>query len=91
LGERDFDPTEHWFPSQYGHSTIHIRSIEHAWQRALRASRIRYFPLREFSRSYRDFYNPSYLSSFLQQYKELFRQVQNAAEVSKIIMSVKKQ
>jgi hypothetical protein len=89
FGERDFGPSDHWFPSQNSRSAIHIRSVEYAWQRALRASHIRYFPLREFSRSYRDFYNPSYLSSFLQQYKEIFREVQNAAEVSKKLIAIK--
>jgi hypothetical protein len=90
LGERDFGATAYWFPSRHGRNANHIRSVEHAWQRALRASQIRYYPLREFSRSFRDFYNPSYLVSFLRQYQQVFREVQNAAQVSKELSAIKK-
>jgi hypothetical protein len=90
LGERDFGSTAYWFPSRHGRNASYIRSVEHTWQRALRASRIRYYPMREFSRSFRDFYNPSYLVSFLRQYKHVFRKVQNAAEVSKELLAIRK-
>jgi hypothetical protein len=89
LGQRDFDGSNFWFPSRHARGVAHIRAVEHAWQRALRKSNVRYYPLREFSRSFRDFYNPSYIISFLRQYQGTFRDIQNAAEVSKNLIRLK--
>jgi hypothetical protein len=90
LGERDFNGSDLWFPSNHSRSVRHIRTVEHAWQRALRKSRLRYYPLREFSRSFREFNNPSYYLSFLNQFGFMIRGVQNAAEVSKQLMDAQK-
>lgn len=90
LGKRDFGGSNFWFPSRHPRTVEHVRSVEHAWQRALRKSRVRYYPLREFSRSFREFNNPSYYLSFLQQYGSTFREVQNAAEVSKRLKLLQK-
>jgi hypothetical protein len=89
LGKRDFAGSNFWFPSHHPRNVEHIRSVEHAWQRALHKSRVRYYPLREFSRSFREFNNPSYYMSFLQQYGSVFREVQNAAEVSKHLTQIR--
>jgi hypothetical protein len=90
LGKRDFAGSSFWFPSHHPRTVGHIRSVEHAWQRALRKGRVRYYPLREFSRSFREFNNPSYYLSFLRQYGSTFHEVQNAAEVSKRLMILRK-
>ena len=91
LAARDFNNSQFWFPSNYPRGVDHIRAVEHAWRRALRRSRIRYYPLREFSRSFREFNNPSYYLSFLNEYGAYARKVQNAAEVSKVLTRAKKQ
>ncbi len=85
IGARNFGASHVWFPSRSPRSTLHIPTVEHAWQRALRKSHVKYYPLREFSRSFREFNNPSYYISFLRQYGAIGRQVQKAAEVSKIL------
>jgi hypothetical protein len=90
LGKRDFGESGFWFPSRHPRAVKHVRSVEHAWQRALHKSGVHYYPLREFSRSFREFNNPSYYLSFLQQYGTTFRKVQNAAGVSKRLMELRK-
>lgn len=85
LGERDFNGSDFWFPSRHGRSASYIRTVELAWRRALRKSQIAYYPLREFSRSFREFNNPSYYLSFLTKYGPTFREANNAAEVSKLL------
>jgi hypothetical protein len=54
-----------------------------------RVRKVRY-PLREFSRSYREFNNPSYYISFLRQYRPIFHNAQNVAEVSKNVALARK-
>jgi hypothetical protein len=83
LSRRDFGNSQFWFPSRHRHGDDPIRTVEHAWRRALRKSHVPYYPLREFSRSFREFNNPSYYISFLRQYGTIFREMQNVAEVSK--------
>jgi hypothetical protein len=90
LAERDFNGSNFWFPSRHARSVDHIRTVEHAWQRALHKCNVRYYPLREFSRSFREFHNPSYFTSFLRQYRETFREALNAAEVSKNLVRAQK-
>jgi hypothetical protein len=85
LGARDFGGSRFWFPSHYSKGTPHIRTVEHAWRRALRTSQVKYYPLREFSRSFREFNNPSYYMSFIREYGAIGREVQNAVEVSKAL------
>jgi integrase len=76
-----------WFPSTFSHSQGHIRSVEHVWRLAIRQCGLSYYPLREFSRSYREFNNPSYYVSFLRQYKPLLDKARNVAELSKLVSS----
>jgi hypothetical protein len=90
LGTASFDESRFWFPTKFSRSVDHIRSVEHAWQRALSKCGLSYYPLREFSRSFREFNNPSYYISFLRQYGPTFREISNVAELSKILMRAKK-
>jgi len=85
LGEQDFATSPFWFPSRHPRNVHHIRTIDLAWRRALRKSRLDYYPLREFSRSFREFNNPSYYLSFLRQHGQTGREIQNMAAVSKAL------
>lgn len=85
LIQRDFGKSIFLFPSHYGPNANHITTVENAWRRALRRSRLPYYPLREFSRSFREFNNPSYYIGFLRQYGTHFREINNAANLSKVL------
>jgi len=90
LGLRDFRSSNFWFPSDHARKVDHIRPVEHVWRCALRESHIRYYPLREFSRSFREFNNPSYYASFLRQHGPMFREAENMAKVSKHLVRASK-
>jgi len=60
------------------------------WRKALVDCGMPHYPLREFARSYRDPYCPSYMLGFLRQYGERFREIGNTAELSKRLHAQKK-
>jgi hypothetical protein len=60
------------------------------WRKTLVDCDMRYYPLREFARAYRDPYCPSYIISFLRQYGEHFRKIGNTAELSKHLLAKRK-
>ncbi|KRQ98692.1 hypothetical protein CQ10_26565 [Bradyrhizobium valentinum] len=90
LGAPEFDGNRFWFPTNFPRRYGHIRSVEHVWRLTLRRCGLRYYPLREFSRSYREFNNPSYYISFLRQYKPIFDNALNVAELSKKVALARK-
>jgi hypothetical protein len=90
LAARDFGSNKYWFPSRFARNVDHIRVVEPAWQRALHQCELRYYPLREFSRSFREFNNPSYYASFLRQYGPMVRKASNMARVSKTLLAARK-
>lgn len=83
--KRDFGKSRYWFPSSFSNRSEHIRTVETVWRHALQRCGIKYYPVREFARSYRDPNTPSYLISFLRQYGKTFREVRNAAQLSKTL------
>jgi hypothetical protein len=89
-GAAEFNSSTYWFPTRARRGRGHIRSIDHVWRLALRKSALRHYPLREFSRSYREFNNPSYYISFLRQYKPMLDEALNVAEVSKNVAQARK-
>lgn len=89
-GEGDFSSRSYWFPTKREQHGTHIRSVEHIWRLALNKCALHYYPLREFSRSYREFNNPSYYISFLRQYKPTLDKALNVAEVSKGVALARK-
>ncbi|NPU63677.1 hypothetical protein HL667_01560 [Bradyrhizobium sp. 83012] len=93
LVKRDFVRSTLWFPSHHnrnGKPTSPIQSVEHMWRIALKRASMRYYPLREFSRSYREFNNPSYYLGFIRQYGATFRESQNEAKLSTILTQRRK-
>lgn len=74
-----------WFPSASA-ADGHITNTERLWRRCLADTGNKYYPLREYARSFRNPTNPSYLISFLRIYGPSFRHSQNAAEVFKGLM-----
>lgn len=90
LGAREFNANSFWFPTSFPSRHRHIRSVEHVWRLTLRKCGLRYYPLREFSRSYREFNNPSYHISFLRQYRPILDGALNVAEVSKNVALARK-
>lgn len=85
LARKDFGASELWFPSHFGRSAQHIRTVDPVWRDTLDAVGSRYYPLREFALSYRRPNNPSYHISFLNQYGVTFREMQNAAKLSEAL------
>src|SRR5262249_13133819 len=55
LSSSQFNKSSYWFPTKFGRKHSHIRSVEHVWRVTLRKCGMQYYPLREFSRSYREF------------------------------------
>lgn len=89
-GAHGFNTSSFWFPTNFPGRSGYIRSVEHVWRLTLRKCGLRYYPLREFSRSYREFNNPSYAISFLRRYKPILDKVQNVAELSKNVARARK-
>jgi hypothetical protein len=86
----EFNSSSFWFPSNARRSSGHIQSVDHVWRVASRKCALGYYPLREFSRSYREFNNPSYYISFIRQYKPTFDKALNVAELSKNVARARK-
>ena len=76
-----------WFPRPSAPATRYVSSVDLMWRKALVDCDMPYYPLREFARAYRDPYCPSYIISFLRQYGEHFRKIENTAELSKRLRS----
>lgn len=87
-GRREFGAVSYWFPNRS--TSFHITSVDLMWRKVLADCHMQYYPLREFARSYRNPNCPSYYISFLRQYGEHFRELDNVAELSKIRMAMKK-
>jgi hypothetical protein len=83
---RDFGVSKYWFPTKAKGGVSHIQNVGPTWRTTLKRCRLPQYPLREFARSYRNPHCPSYLVSFLRQYGKTFREVRNAAELSKRLL-----
>lgn len=62
-----------------------ISSVYNLWVSTLNEIGHRNYPLGEFARSYRSPNNPSYAMTTVRQYGKMFREVGNAAKVSKLL------
>jgi hypothetical protein len=84
LASKNFEPSAFLFPSptKVGES---IRTVQSFWRGALETAQIKYYPLKEFSRSYRNFNNPSYHRWLCEYLGEAFARGANVAELSKIL------
>ena len=74
----------YWFPSPVC-SRAPISSVQGLWQDVLEGVGSRYFPVCEFAQSFRRPNNPSYAMTVVRQYGRFFREMHNAAEVSKVL------
>jgi hypothetical protein len=55
--QREFPNSRFVFPSKYGRSVGHIRTVDTMWQTALHDTGMRYYPLREVAARYRETYD----------------------------------
>lgn len=76
LVKRDFGSSSYIFPSAASGGSDHIKTVATAWRRALDMIGSRYYPIREFARSYRNPNNPSYYISLLRQYEPMINKAQ---------------
>ncbi len=88
--KRDFGESEYWFPSQYALSKPHITTVSRLWASTLKKVGIKYYPLHEFARSYREPHRPSYYSSYVREYWEWLQRDQKKAAMPKLCYSEKK-
>ena len=88
--EANFPESPFWFPRPSNPTMQCFSSVDLMWRKTLVACRMPYYPLREFARSYRDPYRPSYIIGFLRQYGEHFRKINNVAELSKRLIAQKR-
>lgn len=80
----NFGPSAFLFPSPIK-TNEPIQTVQSVWREALETARIKYYPLKEFSRSYRNFNNPSYHRWLYDYLGEAFARGANTAELSKIL------
>lgn len=83
LGKRDFGSCCYLFPSRSTSDSSHIKTVATTWARLLQTVGSRYYPIREFARSYREPNNPSYHISFIRQYESVFVDMDSSAEISR--------
>jgi len=79
----------YWFPSPV-RSGAPISTVQSLWQDVLEGAGLRYFPVWEFAQSFRPPNNPSYAMTVVRQYGRFFREMHNAAEVSKVLYRQRK-
>jgi hypothetical protein len=84
LVSEDFGRNTFLFPSPIK-AIESIRTVQSIWREALETAQIKYYPLKEFSRSYRNFNNPSYHRWLYEYLGEAFAKGANTAELSKIL------
>jgi hypothetical protein len=88
---KSFYESLYLFPSTHTGLDNPISTIEPLWRDALKQCGLDYYPLRYFGMRFgRRRNNPSYAPSVLQQYGEMFRKAENAAELSKIVTERRK-
>jgi hypothetical protein len=83
LGFQQFEDSDYWFPSKAGKKAEHIRTVDSMWRDTLHCLGLQYYPIREFSRSYRELNCPSQYMGFMRQYSEIFEQMEIEAKLSK--------
>lgn len=84
LVSKNFGPSAFLFPSPIKPNES-IQAVQNIWREALETLQIKYYPLKEFSRSYRNFNNPSYHRWLHEYLGEAFAKGANVAELSKIL------
>src|SRR5262249_3411916 len=88
--KREAVESPYWFQTPSGRYPRSITSVDAIWRRTLQCCRMKYYPLREFARSFREPNCPSYYANFLRQYGPFFRRTHNVAELSKRLCEVEK-
>src|SRR3569833_577986 len=84
LVSESFGPSVFLFPSPIK-ANESIQTVQSVWRGALETAQIKHYPLKEFSRIYRDFNNPSYHRWLYEYLGEAFARGKNMAELSKIL------
>ena len=82
LGKERYKNSQYWFPSPT-QSSNPITSTQGLWRDTFDSLGSRHYPLAGFARSYRNPNNPTYAMTAVRQFGALFRELGNAAEVSK--------
>ena len=83
LAKTTVGESRYWFPSNDTHKPI--ATVQGLWRDTLKSVGSRYYPVGEFARKVRPGNTPSYWMGFIRQYGELNREINNVAEVSKVL------
>jgi len=82
LVKADFGSSIYFFPSPENRSR-HITTVQRVWREVLERAGLRYYPLGEFARSYREPNRPTHYRWVLEYYGPTFAKMENVAELSK--------
>lgn len=87
---KEFGESNYWFPSAIARSVPHITTVNRLWRKTVKELGFEGVPLSIFVLTKKERNNPSYYGSFWRQYKTIWRELENVAELSKKVTALRK-